>query len=89
VSKQRIFGVVLVLFALVVVGQSAWFQTQRSTELDCQSDYNTAVAADREALNKMIFTLVDESATDQEKTSAVADYVARARRTDATAPDCG
>lgn len=88
-SPSRMLGIVLIVVAVLMVAEVAWFQAKRSSELNCQSAYNEAVAKDRAALNQMIFTIVNPKATPKQQREAITEYVEHAQKTDLSAPDCG
>lgn len=92
-ERSRVMGYVFITIAIVMVVQGAWLQWQRQQETDCQADYNQDVSSvvsqravwadeDRNALNKMIFTVIDPKADEAERRAAVEKFADTARRND-------
>lgn len=85
-DRGRMLGVGFILLALAMVGQGLFVQSQRQAEQNCQADYSRDTSAviaqratwndeDRNALNTMIFTVVDPTLTQKERRAAVQAYV--------------
>jgi uncharacterized protein YpmS len=88
-DKWNWSGVAIIVIAVVLIAQVAWQQYQREQEQNCQAAYNLEVAQDRNALNQMIFTIMDPESDRADKVTAVQDYIVRARKMDQRSPaDC-
>jgi len=93
-DSQHVLGFAFIVIALIMMIQGLWLGQQQENETQCQADYNAQSNAvqkqraewadqDRDALNQMIFTVIDPHTSNQQKQNAVNEFAQTARKNDA------